>query len=439
MKIIHILNHFLPHQTAGTEVYTWALSKQLQQHGVEVKVVIPYYGKTDSADYVYDGLTVYQFAEPSLVDRALIMGFRVPEGLINFVAYLNEEQPDLVHFHELAGSNGITIHHVQAARNSGAKVIMTFHLAGYTCKTGSLVYKGEALCDGVIDLQKCSTCYLHTRGYSLAAPYLIGASSILHQLSVDASKWDCKIGTALGTVSIISKLKEDLKFLVSQCHYVVSLTDWYEKILLANGIDQSKIKVIEQGIPLDPTNYTSKRKIHEGPLKLIFLGRINKFKGLHILIDAIKDINPLSVQLSVFGNSDDEIYENSLKIGTASNDNISWKGKLNQEDVVKTLKQYDALCLCSTFSEMSPIVIQEAFAAGIPVLASNVYGNAEQIQHNYNGLLFDYNNVDDLKLQLLRCINEEDLLENLTKNIANPKSFRDVGSEYLDLYKSLLN
>ncbi len=108
MKILQVLNHFLPQQTAGTEVYTWALSKQLQQQGITVQVVIPHYGKNEPADYVYDGLAVHQYAEPSVVDRSLIMGFRAPDGLNNFVAYLKSEQPDLVHFHELAGSNGIT-------------------------------------------------------------------------------------------------------------------------------------------------------------------------------------------------------------------------------------------------------------------------------------------------------------------------------------------
>ena len=161
MKVIQVLNHFLPQQTAGTEVYTWALSRQLQQHGVAVQVLIPHYGNTKDADYVYDGIAVHEYAEPSVLDRSLIMGFRLPDGLKNFVAHLKNEKPDLVHFHELAGSNGITLQHIQAAKASGAKVIMTFHLAGYSCKTGTLVYKGESLCDGVIDLQKCSTCYLY--------------------------------------------------------------------------------------------------------------------------------------------------------------------------------------------------------------------------------------------------------------------------------------
>lgn len=51
------------------------------------------------------------------------------------------------------------------------------------------------------------------------------------------------------------------------------------------------------------------------------------------------------------------------------------------------------MSLCSTFSEMSPLVIQEAFAARLPVIASNVYGNAEQITHGENGLLFNFNDV----------------------------------------------
>lgn len=439
MKIIFVLNHFLPQQTAGTEVYTWALCKHLQNNGIDVQVLIPNYEATSSNDYIYDGIFVHEYAEPSLVDRSLIMGFRVPDGLFHFEEYIRNQRPDIIHFHELAGSNGITLMHVEVAKKSGAKVIMTFHLAGYSCKTGTLVQLGKTTCDGVINLQKCSKCYLQSTGNKKIARTVTAVSTILHKFSINTSRWQNKVGTALGTVPIIFKLKENLNFLVSQCDYVISITDWYEKLLIANGVDQRKIKVIKQGIPVEPLSYFSTRKIHEGVFKLIFLGRINKFKGLHLLVEAIKDINPLSIQLSIFGNSDDLVYESSLKIQTASNKNISWNGKLNQEDVVKTLQKHDALCLCSTFSEMSPLVIQEAFAAGIPVIASNVYGNSEQICHNYNGLLFEFNNVNDLRAQILRCINEPDLLKELTKKITPPRSFKEVGNEYFNLYKNLLN
>jgi glycosyltransferase involved in cell wall biosynthesis len=367
------------------------------------------------------------------------MGFRDPDGLTHFEEYIRNERPDIIHFHEIAGSNGITLKHVHVAKKSSAKVIVTFHLAGYSCKTGTLVQLGKRTCDGVIDIQKCSNCFLQSTSKGKIAKMLTTASTFLHNFSINTTSWQNKVGTALGTVPIISKLKKDLVYLVLQCDYVVAISDWYEKILLENGINQSKIKVIKQGIPFDPTNFISTRKIHESPLKLIFLGRINKFKGLHLLIKAIKDINPLVIQLSIFGNSDDSVYESSLKIQTASNKNIFWNGNLNQDDVVKTLQQHDALCLCSTFSEMSPLVIQEAFAAGIPVIASNVYGNAEQISHNHNGLLFEFNNVSDLREQIVKCINEPSVLQDLSNNVKSPRSFKEVGKEYLDLYYNLLN
>lgn len=439
MKVLQVLNHFLPQQTAGTEVYTWALSKQLQQRGVAVQVLIPHYKQTSAADYEYDGLAVHQYAEPSVVDRSLIMGFRAPDGLKHFIAYLQETQPDIVHFHELAGSNGITLQHVQAAKASGAKVIITFHLAGYSCKTGTLVYKGKSLCDGVINLQKCSACYLHSRVYESAAHSITVASSLLHQLSIDTTKWNSKVGTALGTVPIIAKLKADLHTLAAACDRVVTITSWYQRVLLANGFNENKISYIPQGLPLATTAAALKNKPAYRPLRLLFLGRINKFKGLHLLLEALSSIDPACVELTVYGNSDDEVYETNLRASTVQNLNIHWKGKLEQRDVVTTMQQHDVLCLCSTFSEMSPLVIQEAFAAGKPVIASKVYGNAEQIQHGVNGLLFNFNQLEDLKRQIERFLNEPDLLKQLSKKINEPRSFEKVGDDYFELYKNLLN
>jgi glycosyltransferase involved in cell wall biosynthesis len=439
MKVLHVLNHFLPQQTAGTEVYTWALSKQLQQQGVAVKVLIPHYGKTKNADYEYDGLAVHQYAEPSIIDRTLIMGFRVADGLKNFVAYLNKEQPDLIHFHELAGSNGVTMKHVQAAKASGARVIMTFHLAGYSCKTGKLVYKDKLLCNGEIDLQKCSTCYLHSRGYTNAACYLITASTILHKLSIDTSKCGNKVGTALGTVPILAKLNTDLKTLVSYCDRVVAITEWYQKVLQTNGIDPNKICFIPQALPLDNISDSIEKKAGHSPLRLLFLGRINKFKGLHLILEALKEIDSTLVSLSIYGNSDDVTYEQEQRIKTVNQTNVFWFGKLEQKDVIPTMHKHDILCLCSTFSEMSPLVIQEAFAARLPVIASNVYGNAEQIIHGENGLLFKFNEVEDLRRQILKCINQPDLLNEMAKKITPPRSFKDLASDYLELYKSILN
>jgi glycosyltransferase involved in cell wall biosynthesis len=440
MKVLQVLNHFLPQQTAGTEVYTYALSRQSQQLGVDVKVLIPNYGKTKDADYEYDGLSVHQYAEPSIVDRSLIMGFRIPDGLKDFVAYLKNEQPDLIHFHELAGSNGIRLQHVHAAKASGAKVIMTFHLAGYSCKTGTLVRPDKQLCNGIIDERICGFCYLKYRGLKSMSLPTIQLSRLSKSSGVDFRKMNHPLGTLLGTANIIDKVKKDLFELVDLCDQVVCLTNWYEEILLRNGIEPSKISVIKQGLPYGGFHIIKSLKDESDikPLKLMFLGRISAFKGLHLLIDALMGFGIDSVELSIYGNSEVGDYESKLRKKTIGMANIHWLGKLDQSDVISTMTNYDALCLCSTFSEMSPLVIQEAKAAGIPVLASNVYGNAEQIKDGVDGLLFDFNNVESLKNEIKRLIQDRNLLQQLKSNISAPRSFEEVGKEYIRLYNKVL-
>jgi glycosyltransferase involved in cell wall biosynthesis len=439
LKILQVLNHFLPNQTAGTEVYVWSLSKQLKKHGAEVRIVIPNYNKLVPESYDYDGLNIHQYAEPSVVNRKLIMGFKVPEGLNFFTEFIINEQPDIIHFHELAGSNGITLNHVKEARKVCKKVLMTFHLTTYSCMTGTLLQNGLSNCNGKIDLRKCTECYLSSKKLSKSTVITLTKLSLfLNLLRINTTKLSSRLATALGATSLVKKKRQNLLELVNCCDKVVVLNNWYKEILISNGISPNKIALITQGLPFSKTVMTEV-KPYPDKIKFIFVGRISHFKGIHLLIDAFMKLDCNKAELHIYGQTDDPKYENDLKEKSNLFQNIKWKGKLSQSDVVSTMYNYDALCLCSTITEMSPLVIQEAFAAGIPVIASNVYGNAEQINHGRNGLLFNTNDSVDLLSQLSRCIYEIDLLPSLVKNITPPKSFDKVGDEYLELYKSILN
>jgi glycosyltransferase involved in cell wall biosynthesis len=180
------------------------------------------------------------------------------------------------------------------------------------------------------------------------------------------------------------------------------------------------------------------KTVVQGPLRILFLGRINKLKGLHLLLETLSSINATLVELSIYGNSDDYQYESVLRAKTSQLSNIHWKGKLSQSEVIPTMRKYDILFLGSTFSEMSPLVIQEAFAAGLPVLASNVHGNAEQIKHGINGLLFKFNDKADLKYQIEKLINDPSYIQKLSENIIKPKPFDNVAEQYLELYNDML-
>lgn len=88
---------------------------------------------------------------------------------------------------------------------------------------------------------------------------------------------------------------------------------------------------------------------------------------------------------------------------------------------------------------MSPLVIQEAFAAGIPVIGSSACGIAEQVKHGENGLLFEFNQLSSLKKQLERLIENPSLLEFFRQNIPPVRSFEQVTEETLAVYNSVIS
>ena len=68
-------------------------------------------------------------------------------------------------------------------------------------------------------------------------------------------------------------------------------------------------------------------------------------------------------------------------------------------------------------------MIYEAFAAKIPVIASDLGGMAEAVTHEVNGLLFERGNIDQLTVQLRRLIQEPDLVMQLGRRFLEPFEF----------------
>ena len=440
MKIIHVLNHFLPDHIAGTEMYVYNLINALQKKGVEGLVLIPGYGDTKDHEYVYEKIRVILYGEPSVVDRNLIMAKRDPDGLASFVKILEKERPDIVHYHELAGSNGITYRHVEMSKLSGFKNIMTFHLSGYSCKTGNLMYRDKQFCDGVIRIGRCSECYHKVKQKDSPASLLTyPLSRFLYSIGVNSTKWNSRIGTALGLPFIIKKLQTDLLKLSDNCDAIVALTDWYRNILIKNHLPAEKIHHISQGLTAQitaPAKLSSKK---EKGLNMVFIGRIAHFKGLHILLDAMKHTPPENISLDIYGTDPQDDYSEGLKTLSASMNNVHWKGAIQPGTTVSLIRNYDLLCLPSAFSEMSPLVIQEAFAAGVPVLASDVYGNAEQIDKDKNGWLFRFKDAVDLQQKLQQLCDDPGLIVGAVSNIKPVKLFETVAAEQLTVYRKMLS
>jgi glycosyltransferase involved in cell wall biosynthesis len=116
---------------------------------------------------------------------------------------------------------------------------------------------------------------------------------------------------------------------------------------------------------------------------------------------------------------------------------INFVGPFPNETMAAELGKLDVLVVPSTWYENTPLVIYSAFAAGIPVVASNLGGMAEVVHHEKNGLLFEPNDSEGLARQLRRLIEEPGLLEKLGENAGDVRPVEDSVDEMLGLYERL--
>jgi glycosyltransferase involved in cell wall biosynthesis len=438
MKISHVLNAYLPEQIAGTEVYVAALARELKKQQVDSVVIIPNYGSAKNERYFFEDIEIIKYAEPTIAIRDVITGEIAPNGLCNFLKVLDEEKPHIVHFHELAGSIGIGLFHVEATKAAGFKTIMTFHLAKYTCRTGTLMYMNEVKCDGVIKPLKCSRCWLNDKEQRGIKTSLIEAGfRITNFLNIDTRFIKNGIGTALAFPQIIKDIKKNLLLLQKHIDKFIVLTEWYKDILIKNGIEGDCTSLIYQGIPnISEVKFFLKSN---KKLRVVFIGRISHFKGVDILIKALQKLPVHEIELDIYGAAIEEGYlQKCLQLADGM-DNVFWKGSINPENVIETIKDYDILCIPSAVSEMGPFVLKEAFAAGVPVLASDVYGNAEQITHNENGWLFKFKNVDDLRLKLEMLLKDKSAISKAARNIKPVRNFEMVAAEHKIVYQKVIS
>jgi glycosyltransferase involved in cell wall biosynthesis len=133
-----------------------------------------------------------------------------------------------------------------------------------------------------------------------------------------------------------------------------------------------------------------------------------------------------------------DAYQQELQNLAQKDPRIRFKYPVPAEKVVKILAEYDLLAVPSQWLETGPMVVLEAFAAGIPVIGSNLGGIAERVEHEVNGLLVKPNSVKAWYGELQRLSQDRDLLMRLRAGISPPQGMEEVAETMKKLYRVLL-
>jgi glycosyltransferase involved in cell wall biosynthesis len=132
-----------------------------------------------------------------------------------------------------------------------------------------------------------------------------------------------------------------------------------------------------------------------------------------------------------------EEFQRDLKELLDQATNVTLVGRYAPEDLPQVMADIDWVVVPSIWWENSPLVIQEAFMYGRPVIASDIGGMAEKVTEGVNGLHFRAGNPRSLADVIMRAAGDRELWQKLSSAPAPDYSMNHHAARVRELYTSL--
>lgn len=208
---------------------------------------------------------------------------------------------------------------------------------------------------------------------------------------------------------------------------------------IAWGLAPERIAVIENGMPGAPP--PMRRAASEG-VTLGFFGQISRLKGIDVLFDAamlLEKAGTEGLRIEVHGDHSGQppefraLFEARIKDAPP---NIELHGPYPNGRVGALMAGVDAVLVPSIWWENSPLVIQEAFRAGRPVICSDIGGLAEKVRDGVDGFHFAAGSPRALAALLAGLARAPERLRALSAGLAVPLGLDATLAATLRLYRS---
>jgi glycosyltransferase involved in cell wall biosynthesis len=197
--------------------------------------------------------------------------------------------------------------------------------------------------------------------------------------------------------------------------------------------------------PIDPNFFDVERKPEPG--RLLFVGTVVPRKQVLDLVNGmgkLKEITDVPAHLRIVGPAWDAAYESEVKNAIESGnlgEHITLTGGVSQEDLVEEFRRADALVLASR-EETAPQVIAQAFACGLPVIASRAGGVPYMVRDNETALLFDPGDIPEFASQVKRYLESDDLKQQMSATVRAeaPQRFHPdhIAEQTLEVYRRIV-
>lgn len=188
--------------------------------------------------------------------------------------------------------------------------------------------------------------------------------------------------------------------------------------------------------------FNVQRKSGESPLRSLYLGALSPLKRPTDLMEAHRELRQWfpSLETVLCGAPESQSYMRYLY--AQSSEGIIFRGHLDQEGLINELCEATVLVLPSS-QENFPMVIGEAMAAGVPVVATTVGGIADMLENGRTGFLYEAGDVGTLTMTLKGLLSDCQLRMKLTEAAKSEAHNRfhpiKVGGQTLNVYRRMLS
>jgi len=375
MKILIISNLFPPYVLGGYEILCGQVCKLLADKGHSISVLTSNHGLKDNCfvenENFYSNITVNRslnvyvpFGKRAGLERrkrhkTQRFNYKITKKLIK------QDKPDLIFFWSQLR---LTIGSARAAQETNIPIAYTFndmHITSYLQKPAVFGWKPRTL-------------------YRYFANHLIFSHITLKGINFD------------NTTCISRQLKDDL---------------------ISKGLEISNSKVIYQGIPVENFPLKDNPGSLDSPVKILYVGQLHNYKGVHTLIKAIKKFEEKNgankISLTIAGDGPSEYKEILKELADKCNSPVSFAGKVSHNSLSEMYRNHNIFVFPSEWPEPFGLTHLEAMASGLPVISTTSGGHGEFLIDNENCLAFEKGNYTELASKLENLINNPELAERL--------------------------
>ncbi len=244
--------------------------------------------------------------------------------------------------------------------------------------------------------------------------------------------------------------------MLSSCDRVLAVSRFVRDKFVSMGVDPGVIEVlpigsrigqvVEQGQEMvfdppafpeagDPVYAAAPDRVR--PVRLVFMGYNNYYKGLHVLAEALGVLTPeylrrLDVSIYALDGHSIEWVFRRMEPRLAK---LTFVHGYSYHDIPWMLGGKDLGVVPSVWWDNAPQTVFECYGCGVPVLGAAVGGIPDFVIDGHNGMLFRGNDSWDLARRLAEAVREPWRLTELRRNVVRPKGMGEHAKELEGLYQ----